>query len=210
MNLPTSRSGARAATLAGLALLFLTFGGIAQADTIPFSFSFEPEPLGATLTLLGVPSLGNLVVPETLMGDGVFSGLGPGTLSETGFVTFVDDGMGGFFPAFIDNNVTVTFGIGELTGHNHITFAPDANTMTTGEIALTTAATITGGTGFFAGATGMTLATGIAVPAADGGSARAQFAGEGFITTTPEPVTTWFLAIGLVGLAGAAKARKRA
>jgi hypothetical protein len=140
------------------------------------------------------------------MGTGLFDGLGIGTLDETGFVTFVPDGMGGFFPAFINNMVTVTFlGIGTLTGHNHITFTPDTTIM--GAIDLTTAATITGGTGLFAGATGSTLASGIAIPDLTG--ATATFAGSGMVST-PEPVTTWFLTIGLVGLAGVAKIRKRA
>jgi len=205
-------------TLFGFALLFMSSIGTAQAAMYTFTFSFEPPPstLGATVTLGEAPTSTMLTVPETLLGHGLFSGLGPGTLMESGNVTFLEVGPGVFFPAFINNNVTVTFdaipGL-ELFATNHITFTPDMTTP--GEIDLTTLATVSGGTGIFTGATGSTLATGIAVPPSGplmaGDMVTATFAGSGTISTpAPEPVTAWLLAIGLGGLAGAAKIRKRA
>lgn len=204
------------ATLPALAILLLGFGGTAWADTFSFTFTFEPPPstLGATVTLVEAPTSTMLTVPETLLGHGLFEGLGPGTLMETGNVTFLEVGPGVFFPEFINNNVTVTFdavpGV-ELTGHNHITFAPDASVP--GEIDLTTLATITGGTGIFTGATGSTLATGVAIPTGPlvaGATVTATFAGSGTVTTpAPEPTTLLLSGMSLLGLAGMMRLRKR-
>jgi PEP-CTERM motif len=191
-----------------LALLILVFGvsGIAQAATISFTFS-----ISADASVVGTPSLGNLMLPTTVSGSGSFVPFGSAAYSEAGTLTYVMLPSGQFVPASTSNTFVASFngGTDTFAGTDFVQFGA-LNSMNLPTF--TNTLTILSGTGVFKGGTGSATASGSATATpVTGQPTPVSFSGSGQITASaiPEPATIMLLGTSMAGLAGLAAIRKK-
>ena len=191
------------ATLVTLAFVILSLGSatVAQADTVTFTFT-----INGSATITSPPD--SPIITFTSSGTGLVTPFGMVAYSATGRSLVIIDPMG----QNPSTGGTVMFDFG---GGNTFQSSPDEifffppNAL--GEVAFTQNLTITGGTGIFTSAIGMTTANGIA----NLGTGAFTIVGSGTIsapglTAIPEPMTLVLLVTGLAGVAVGARRGRRA
>jgi hypothetical protein len=137
-----------------------------------------------------VPGSGTLAVPDDEL---TFGSWGPGVFAPV-------SGGGGHF------TYSFSGGANTLTGTNALTFQAPTGP---GHQTLTAVYTITGGTGLFAGASGIVNETDTAV-ANPNGTASLTMSGSGQVSAAaiPEPSTGWLLIAGLPAFATVRKMQR--
>ncbi len=187
------------------AVLILAFGAAVpmRAATVPFTFDVTYDAL-----LNGAPSPGNLTVPATLSGSGIYTPFGSAVYTETGTVTFAVSSSGSLAPSTISLNFTASFngGTDTFSGTDFHVFGVSETT------------TILSGTGIFSGATGSITPTTVGLPPS-GNTAPNYFgtlrtSGSGQITAPnlaaiPEPSTGALLGLVSAALIGFPVLRNR-
>src|SRR5436305_5057486 len=129
-------------------IIVLGLSGVAQAATIPFTFS-----VSATASVFGTPSPSTLTLPGTVIGSGSFVPFGTAAYSERGTITYTMLPSGNFVPVSVMNDFTASFnrGIDTFGGTDSVIGGPpDATGLPT----LLHTLTVLSGTGIFDGATG--------------------------------------------------------
>jgi len=194
MRLPNIVFGAMA-----VALLCIGSATVARADTITFVGSrdtVDGPPAAPDIGRCGAPAPPNLLV--ILSGTGI-SNLGSFTAADS---HCVNAATGNVF----DGQFAWNFGGGNTFFGTFLgTLAP---TATPDVLAFTETFTLTGGTGIFAGASGSLLGTGTVTFNAGGPDSHTDF--RGTVTTVPEPAPIVLLSMGLTGVYGAARRRRKA
>jgi PEP-CTERM motif-containing protein len=194
-----------------LALLILVCGSrsMAQAATIPFTFS-----ISADASVVGSPSLATPTLPTTVSGSGSFVPFGSAIYSEAGTVTYMMLPSGTFVPSSVMNTFVASFNgaTNTFAGTDSVSFgAPNAMGLPTFSNTLT----ILSGTGIFSDASGSATATGTAnPPAVVGQPTPVSFSGSGQITAPglsaiPEPASMMLLGIAMASLSALAAIRKK-
>ena len=186
-------------TSLSIALLCISSATIAQADVIPFIGSRDVVNIPPA-----APDIGRCGAPPSLLLQTIPPHTGT---SNLGAFTAIDShcvnvATGNIF----DGLFAWDFGGGNTFFGTFLgTTAP---LPTPGMLAFSETFTLTGGTGFFTGASGSLIATGTVAFNPNGTSnSHADFTGT--INTVPEPTTILLLGTGLAGVGAAVRKRRK-